>query len=899
MRKMVRRISFTLLLLFCFLDYSFAIPPEIPKYSYRDDSVCHKFENQELSGSSCRTYPGYLNTIDCQNAGPIRIGCVEYIDTLNPTLHWHIDDLDSSRIHYELQITKSWDSEDGEQFLKVIDYTSEAFTPGDCSFTVGQGSGTYKDGYYVSSLGTWGITETYSWKIKGCDENGCGPWLLSGDYDDNEQKAAFKTPAHFIGIEDNISVLYNPTVSSIEVAVNTPFTLDRFAIEYGTTPTYGFKTATQMDVTGVIKTKVKGLEEDTYYYYRPVWGKDNNYYTGTQRNFRTAKGEGKSFKFLILSDLHITDSDGKDPFNDLISLAPTILASNPDFIVDNGDFVNADSGNAFFQNIMDAVYLRGFRLSTKLYNSVPVMHVAGNHEAINQFYGEPGCKNFFDAYLCKPFLNDPAILAGESWEKYYSTFRNGNPEGTYYSWEWGNAKFIVLDPFLYTTKWPKSCNESQPYTLGKKQKQWFLNELETSDKKWIMIFMHHMLNGAEPDGFTNYCYARGSVAPTNILKGTTLNEIVTPLASHQKVIVFTGHDHIFSKEVFEGLWFVSCPTNTRHQKLAKGTWDWYEHGYSNPLLEAVNSDGSIDGASDVDVMQDVIIVTGDFYDALENGDRIRFEGPLETLPRGKIKERPESVLNAFYYVKKIEKLEQEDVGRIKIYDTNDIENGQSIDITDVGSGTHSLSDYYAVQGHTVVDVYPDFVKLYVVDNNGDVINKSITTISTDSDGDGIPDKKDNCPIIHNSDQNDMDGDCRGDVCDNFPNDYDLAQPDDDHDGLGDACDPDDDNDGICDPGKSAPSCSGTDNCPYIPNPGQEDTYPPGGNHCGDACECEADFDHDGDVDVQDISKFGKNYGDFDCDGDADDNDYAILKSDIGRRDCPSCPTVPWCTYPPD
>ena len=39
-----------------------------------------------------------------------------------------------------------------------------------------------------------------------------------------------------------------------------------------------------------------------------------------------------------------------------------------------------------------------------------------------------------------------------------------------------------------------------------------------------------------------------------------------------------------------------------------------------------------------------------------------------------------------------------------------------------------------------------------------------------------------------------------------------------------------------------------DNCPLDYNTDQEDTYPPGGNGIGDACDCESDLDCDGDVD---------------------------------------------------
>jgi len=106
----------------------------------------------------------------------------------------------------------------------------------------------------------------------------------------------------------------------------------------------------------------------------------------------------------------------------------------------------------------------------------------------------------------------------------------------------------------------------------------------------------------------------------------------------------------------------------------------------------------------------------------------------------------------------------------------------------------------------------------------------------DLDGDG--DECDSCPGDPNNDQDD-DGICAGngfqfsktgdqDNCPNIPN---ADQRDTDEDGVGDACDPDDDNDGICDenaeippgtPGAENGCTPGPDNCPLIPNPGQED-----------------------------------------------------------------------------
>ena len=96
---------------------------------------------------------------------------------------------------------------------------------------------------------------------------------------------------------------------------------------------------------------------------------------------------------------------------------------------------------------------------------------------------------------------------------------------------------------------------------------------------------------------------------------------------------------------------------------------------------------------------------------------------------------------------------------------------------------------------------------------------------------------------------------------------------------------------------------------------QEDSYPPGGNGVGDACDCEGDFICDGDVDGTDAALFKRDFGrgfsnacryevpcrgDFDCDGDVDGTDVSLLKADFGRnplnKPCPACTIEGWCVY---
>jgi len=167
---------------------------------------------------------------------------------------------------------------------------------------------------------------------------------------------------------------------------------------------------------------------------------------------------------------------------------------------------------------------------------------------------------------------------------------------------------------------------------------------------------------------------------------------------------------------------------------------------------------------------------------------------------------------------------------------------------------------------------------------------SCTPASTaDTDGDGVPDRSDNCPLLYNPGQEDVEDDGRGDLCDTdddndsvddvtdncvlTPN---ATQVDGDGDGLGDAC----------------------DNCVTLPNPGQDNTD---GDAEGD--ECDTDDDNDGMTDGMDNCPLDANPmqedGDSDGPGDACDNCPTMSNplqedgdgDDIGDV-CDACPNDP-------
>ena len=156
-----------------------------------------------------------------------------------------------------------------------------------------------------------------------------------------------------------------------------------------------------------------------------------------------------------------------------------------------------------------------------------------------------------------------------------------------------------------------------------------------------------------------------------------------------------------------------------------------------------------------------------------------------------------------------------------------------------------------------------------------------SAFSQDTDGDGILDDVDNCP-------NHPNGPLLG-ICTSGPMAFIGVKTCLSHT----ACDPN----GFC-------------------SMAQEDSYPPGGNGIGDACDCEGDFDCDGDVDSDDVTTFLTDFGrssffnpcradnpcngDFTCDGNVDMFDMNKFFEDAGRfqrnNPCPACEAANWCTY---
>jgi hypothetical protein len=156
----------------------------------------------------------------------------------------------------------------------------------------------------------------------------------------------------------------------------------------------------------------------------------------------------------------------------------------------------------------------------------------------------------------------------------------------FYAWDWGDALFVVLDPYTYTAAKPHDLpldggpgtGDNWDWTLGYQQYAWLINTLEQSQATFKFVFIHQLTAGMTT-------YGRGGVeAASHALGGMGSFEwggeslsgvsefdiwrhgwgrpIHQLLVDNNVGIVFKGHDHVFVKQELDGMIYQTCPQTT-------------------------------------------------------------------------------------------------------------------------------------------------------------------------------------------------------------------------------------------------------------------------------------------------------------------------------------------------
>lgn len=366
-------------------------------------------------------------------------------------------------------------------------------------------------------------------------------------------------------------ILGKPTDHSISVKCFFDTTIELRA-EYGTisgayTNQTGWQTFTSAQAAEVT---LSNLSSNTHYYYRLQyrWPGASSLISRPEFTFNTQRSPGSTFRFVVQADPHMDEQSDTA----LYALAlKNELEDQPDFMIDLGDFLMTDKlKNQATNSIPHDTIPYRCKLLRKHYekscHSLPLFIALGNHEGESgwNLNGNPNNIAVWDAIERKKYFSNPSpdsFYTGDTTNNLYIGQREN-----YYAWEWGDAQFIVLDPYWYTSPKPDSLHGWR-WTLGKTQYDWLKKTLENSTANYKFVFAHQIIGG-DPDGRGGVEFADRYEWGGDNLDGTDgwaanrpgwYKPIKDLLTEHRVNIFFHGHDHFFGKQEKDCLIYQESP----------------------------------------------------------------------------------------------------------------------------------------------------------------------------------------------------------------------------------------------------------------------------------------------------------------------------------------------------
>ena len=431
-------------------------------------------------------------------------------------------------------------------------------------------------------------------------------------------------------------VLGKPTDTSITINIVPAATIEYY-YEYGTAPgDYDWDTLPAVQAVGgqPHEIVIGGLTPNTRYYYRMRYHAPgdaaDDWVTRNEHTFHTQRDAGETFVFAVISDSHAQMNTTHR------TAMSNILADGPDFCIDLGDNFLAAGGLSNTTNPQPTVNQRYLAYRDPLYlgkigPSVPLFMLPGNHEeeegwnlddmpysigvasiqARKAYYPTPIDDAFYSG------CTDPLTRIDDA--TYGDQFREN-----YYAWEWGDALFVVIDPFEYTptlTYTPAAgeggdetsiIKDQWIWTLGAEQFNWLRETLENSDAAFKFMFSHNMVGGI-PRAIigVDAGYVRGGAEAAQYFEwgGKSANgtyafndyrdaAVFGTKPIHQLMVennvsaYFHGHDHQYVYELRDGIVYQEVPSPSWDTSGFGGIYIEGEHdGYST--IEQLPSAGHL------------------------------------------------------------------------------------------------------------------------------------------------------------------------------------------------------------------------------------------------------------------------------------------------------------------
>ena len=359
-------------------------------------------------------------------------------------------------------------------------------------------------------------------------------------------------------------ILARPEKNAVTLSILTYQDMEGSVI-YGTqpgalavqTPIQQFKAGTPAVV------KINSLLADTGYFYqfRSRLPGASVFSDSPVYNFHTARSPGSTYTFTLSADAHLDEHTSSQVYDQTLS---DIQADKPDFHIDLGNLFMTDKQatreEAAKQYLAQRYYLGQIGTST------PILLALGTHDGESSRYldGSPDSLGVWSNLIRKRYFPNPEP------DGFYTGNQvpdaNSGPVEDYYSWEWGDALFVVLDPFRYSNR-ERGGGDGWGWSLGQDQYQWLKQTLEQSHAKFKLVFIHNLLVGDQA--------SRGGVEVASFNEWGGKNRdgsdgfkdhrpewdepVHQLLLKNHVAAVFKAHDNFYARQQLDGIIYNMVP----------------------------------------------------------------------------------------------------------------------------------------------------------------------------------------------------------------------------------------------------------------------------------------------------------------------------------------------------
>lgn len=404
-------------------------------------------------------------------------------------------------------------------------------------------------------------------------------------------------------------VLGAPTDSGIAIKLFSTDQGGSVSVSYGTTAggPYATTAGTPLFAGTPVTINLAGLTANTKYYYlvrfQPAAGTASQ---TAEYSFQTARAANSSFSFAVQADSHLDENTDAQLY---VQTLQNIAADTPDFLIDLGDTFMTEKHN----QALDPTPVSGsttqtgsppasteqqviarYRMELKYFDiatrTAPLFLANGNHDAeLGWIWNGASANKGLDAnlatwasrarynYFANPDPSTQSFYRGQAAARENSTTTPAIPArspAAWYSWQWGDALFVVLDPY-----WNSSAASGWNMSLGLDQYNWLASTLSASSAKFKFIFLHNLVGGygsmrggAEAAQLFEWGGYDATIDNCNPTCTFTLgsNQFATRrpgwsmpihnlLVANKVTAVFHGHDHFYGQQVRDGIIYQEVP----------------------------------------------------------------------------------------------------------------------------------------------------------------------------------------------------------------------------------------------------------------------------------------------------------------------------------------------------